>query len=207
MSLDDGFFLILWILDSEGTNMNNNQNIDFYEVLEISPNANSDTIDRVFRFLAQRYHPDHQETGDKKKFTQIVKAHEVLRDPEARAQYDFQYKKTSRYQWRLVEEAGQIDNFKNDEIIQARILSVLYIKRKRNIHNPGSGILELERLIGCPIEILDFHLWYLREKGWLCRLENGLLAITADGVDKSLAAHHEIRTDKLLTDQRETIQL
>ena len=26
---------------------------DFYEILEISPNANSETIDRIFRYLAQ----------------------------------------------------------------------------------------------------------------------------------------------------------
>ena len=28
---------------------------DYYEALEISPNANADTIERVFRYLAQRY--------------------------------------------------------------------------------------------------------------------------------------------------------
>ena len=181
--------------------------VDFYEVLEISPNANADTIDRVFRFLAQRFHPDHAETGNTEKFTQIVKAHETLRDPERRAKYDLHYKKSSSYQWGLVEEAGHADSFENDEIIQARILSILYIKRKRNIHNSGSGNLELERLTGCPNEMLEFHLWYLREKGWICRLEDGLLAITADGVDKSLSDHHEQRADKLLTDQRQTIHL
>ena len=187
--------------------MSDNQVADYYEILEISPNANSETIDRVFRFLAQRYHPDHTETGDVEKFTQIVKAHETLRDPEARVAYDIHHKKTSEYHWNLVEEAGDMDSFENDEVIQSRVLSVMYTKRKRNRHNPGIGNLEIERLTGCPGEILDFHLWYLREKGWLCRLENGLLAITADGVDKSLSEHHERRTEKLLTDQRETIHL
>jgi curved DNA-binding protein CbpA len=32
--------------------------IDYYEILEISPNANSGTIDRIFRHLAQRCHPE-----------------------------------------------------------------------------------------------------------------------------------------------------
>lgn len=188
--------------------MSNNQIPDFYEILEISPNASSDTIDRVFRYLAQRYHPDHTETGDVEKFTQIVKAHETLRDPKKRADYDVQHKNSAEFRWSLVEEAVDIDTFDNDEIIQARLLSILYVKRKRNIHNPGSGILELEKLTGCPTELLDFHLWYLREKGWVHRLENGLLAITADGVDKSLANHHHPQhTEKLLTDQREAIHL
>lgn len=146
--------------------MSDNQVADYYEILEISPNANSETIDRVFRFLAQRYHPDHTETGDVEKFTQIVKAHETLRDPEARVAYDIHHKKTSEYHWNLVEEAGDMDSFENDEVIQSRVLSVMYTKRKRNRHNPGIGNLEIERLTGCPSEILDFHLWYLREKGW-----------------------------------------
>jgi hypothetical protein len=30
------------------------------------------------------------------------------------------------------------------------------------------------------------HVWYLKENGWLQRLENGMLAITASGVDRAL---------------------
>jgi curved DNA-binding protein CbpA len=41
---------------------------DHYEVLEISPNANSETIERIFRYLASRYHPDNQDTGDPSRF-------------------------------------------------------------------------------------------------------------------------------------------
>jgi curved DNA-binding protein CbpA len=187
--------------------MSDKQLPDFYELLEISPNASAATVDRVFRYLAQRFHPDNTETGDVEKFTLIVKAHDTLRDPEKRAAYDIKHKTNSEYHWNLIEDAGEMDNFENDEIIQARVLSIMYMKRKRNIHNPGSGILELERLTGCPNEILDFHLWYLKGKGWVTRMENGLLAITADGVDKSLSDHRTIRTEKLLTDQRETIHL
>ena len=29
--------------------------IDYYEILEISPNANSGTVERMFRYLAQRF--------------------------------------------------------------------------------------------------------------------------------------------------------
>ena len=38
--------------------------IDYYEVLQISPNAEPETIQRVYRLLAQRYHPDNQDTGN-----------------------------------------------------------------------------------------------------------------------------------------------
>jgi curved DNA-binding protein CbpA len=37
---------------------------DYYEILDISPNANSETIERLFRYLAPRYHPANNDTGD-----------------------------------------------------------------------------------------------------------------------------------------------
>ena len=58
---------------------------DFYEVLQISPNADPDTIHRVYRLLAQRFHPDNQETGDPARFRQITEAYQVLSDAEQRA--------------------------------------------------------------------------------------------------------------------------
>ncbi|MGJ0514926.1 MAG: DnaJ domain-containing protein [Methylomicrobium sp.] len=175
--------------------------IDYYEILEISPNANTETIDRIFRYLAQRYHPDNQDTGDHLRFSEIVRAHDTLRDPVKRAKYDIQHKSHAELRSKIVEEASDPGNIEQDVEIQEKILSMLYLKRRRNIHNPGIGNLELERLSGCPHEHLEFHLWYLKEKGWICRLENGMLAITVEGVDR---ANSEVKSNagtKLLTDQ------
>ena len=44
--------------------MQNKEFQDHYEVLEVSPNANSETIERIFRYLATRYHPDACKTND-----------------------------------------------------------------------------------------------------------------------------------------------
>jgi curved DNA-binding protein CbpA len=159
--------------------------VDYYEILEISPNANIETIDRVFRYLAQRYHPDNQDTGDHQRFSEIVRAHDTLRDSLKRASYDIQYKNHVELRSRLAEEADDPRNIEQDVDIQDRLLSILYMKRRRNIHNPGLGNLELERLSGCPREHLEFHLWYLKEKGWIARMENGTLAITVEGVDRA----------------------
>jgi hypothetical protein len=60
------------------------------------------------------------------------------------------------------------------------------------------GIVELERLLGCPQEHLEFHVWYLKEKGWLVRLENGKLAISSDGIDKVVEGDLMLRKDRLL---------
>jgi hypothetical protein len=49
---------------------------------------------------------------------------------------------------------------------------------------PGMGELELARLLGSPPELIAFHLWYLKAKGWVERLESGYFAISASGVDQ-----------------------
>ena len=178
--------------------------IDYYEILEISPNANSGTIDRMFRYLAQRYHPDNQDTGDRLRFDVIVEAYNTLKDPVKRAQYDIQHKNHSAFRWKLVEEASDSKGIERDVDIQNKLLSILYVKRRQNISDPGIGDLELERLLGCPAEHLEFHIWYLKEKGWIERTENGMLAITVEGVDRANSEHHRKTANKLLTDQSRT---
>jgi len=173
--------------------------IDYYENLEISPNADAETIDRIFRYLAERYHPGNQSTGDHMRYRDIVRAHETLSDPSRRAQYDIQHKNNSDYRLKLAEEASDPENIEHDVDIQEKLLAILYAKRRRNIENPGIGNLDLERLSGCPREHLEFHLWYLKEKGWIGRLENGMIAITADGVDYANAESQRESTIKLLT--------
>ena len=57
--------------------------VDYYELLQISPNAEPDTIHRVFRIMAARYHPDNKETGNSEKFFLLTKAYAVVSDPAA----------------------------------------------------------------------------------------------------------------------------
>ena len=178
--------------------------IDYYEILEISPNANSGTIERMFRYLAQRYHPDNQDTGDRLRFDVIVEANDTLRDPVKRAQYDIQYKNRSSFRSKLAEEANDSKGIERDVDIQNKLLSILYVKRRQNISDPGVGPHELERLLGCPAEHLQFHVWYLKEKGWIARTEDGMLAITVEGVDRANSEHHRKTANKLLTDQGHT---
>ncbi|MER9455181.1 J domain-containing protein, partial [Mesorhizobium sp. M0478] len=61
-----------------------------------------------------------------------------------------------------------------------------------DVGNPGIGDVEIERLLGCPPEHLEFHLWYMKAKGWIARIENGTIAITVEGVDR---ADSELRRD------------
>lgn len=171
---------------------------DFYELLEISPNANSETIERIFRYFAMRYHPDNQETGDAARFNEIMEAHNTLKDPVKRAAYDIQYRGRSHIRREIVREASSSESMERDVIIQARLLSLLYARRRLDVNNSGMGDSELETLSGCPREHLEFHLWYLKAKGLIAKTENGTYAITVEGVDSVNAEHRREPASNLL---------
>jgi len=156
---------------------------DYYEVLQLSPHADSETVERVFRHLAKRFHPDNGETGDAERFSAVVEAHRVLGDPERRAAYDAGYSKLQEQQWQLFDQASAVGGVEGDRRVRLGILTVLYQARRRDVDRPGVGILDLERILGCPQDHMRFHLWYMKEKGWVNRQDNGLLAVTATGVD------------------------
>jgi curved DNA-binding protein CbpA len=180
--------------------------VDYYETLELSPNAEPRTIERVFRHLASCYHPDNKETGDRTRFDSVIEAYSVLRDPEKRAAYDVHYKSNSKLRWHLAEEAVNGSGRDRDVDIQNRLLTVLYAKRRRDIREPGIGDFELERLLDRPAEHLAFHFWYLKEKGWIAKTENGTIAITVEGVDRMQTEHHAVDNRKQLADQSQRAQ-
>jgi len=68
--------------------MPDNGFIDYYELLQISPNAEAETIQRVYKLLAARHHPDNTETGNLDKFLLLKRAFETLTTPGLRAEYD-----------------------------------------------------------------------------------------------------------------------
>ena len=63
---------------------------DYYELLEVSRDADGETIKKSYRRLAMKYHPDRN-PGDKEaetKFKEINEAYDVLKDSQKRAAYD-----------------------------------------------------------------------------------------------------------------------
>jgi curved DNA-binding protein len=166
--------------------MTANQLPDHYEILQVSPRADRETIERVFRHLAKRYHPDNRDSGNTEVFTRIVEANRVLSDPEERARYDLAYEQLKAAQWRIFDQETTHSEIAADSRIRDAILALLYVARRNDCMNPGIGALELERTLGCPETLMEFHVWYLREQGLIKRDESGGLAITAAGVDRVL---------------------
>ena len=157
---------------------------DYYEVLQISPNAEPETIHRVYRLLAQRFHPDNNESGNEARFRQIVEAYRVLGDPEERARYDVVHATLNQERWRFVSSSGRTDNeFESEQLIRLVILELLYSRRRTELESPGLSLLDLEALTGRAREHLEFTIWYLTQKKLVTRSDGSVLVITVDGVE------------------------
>mgnify|MGYP005834125237 FL=1 len=63
---------------------------DYYQVLGVSRNASQAEIQKAYRELARKYHPDlnPKDKEAKKKFQEVQEAFEVLNDPKKREMYD-----------------------------------------------------------------------------------------------------------------------
>jgi curved DNA-binding protein CbpA len=184
--------------------MEQNTFIDYYEDLQISPIADQETVERVYRLLAKRYHPDNQLTGDIEKFDIITKAYKVLYDPEKRAAYDVGYSDKKNLLWKTLSGNPHGGEYEDDKQLRKSILSVLYVERRQNVSNSGIGLWHLEKLLGWPEKILAFHIWYLKEKNWIERTDTGGFAITAEGVDEIENDVLILRKDRLLSQSTET---
>lgn len=159
-----------------------------YDMLQLSPKADPDTIHRVFRMLAQRYHPDNPETGDTETFQLIAAAYQTLSDPEKRAAYDVQRTATRETRWRVFGNAGSTHGAEGQRHKRRGILSVLYTKCIHDLQQPSMAIRDMEDLLGIPREHLEFSLWYLKERGFVTRGDNGRFTITITGVDEAESA-------------------
>ena len=176
------------------------EELDCYEIMQLSPNADVDTIQRVYRILAQRYHPDSLETGNKEIFLKLCEAHRTLGDPERRTGYDARYLETQQLHWKIFDRVESANGPEAEQLKRQGILELLYAK---TIHDPERAtmtVFEFEQLLGCPREHLAASLWFLRGKDYVKRGDNGRFAITVAGFDEveSRALPSKNRKQRLL---------
>jgi curved DNA-binding protein CbpA len=156
---------------------------DYYEFLQISRNAEDETIHRVYRFLATRLHPDNPETGDVEKFLLLKQAYEVLSNPTFRAEYDATRQKEASQEVPLSTTIDFMDNMEGELNRRLAVLAVLYIHRRTSPYSPEVSLLEVEKRLGFPRDYLEFASWYLRNKGFIIRADNSDFTLTVAGVD------------------------
>ena len=181
------------------------KNLDYYEFLQISPNADSDTVHRVYRFLAARFHPDNPVSGDPEKFFQLKSAYDVLSNPDSRAEYDASYNRQIPERTPLSTTIDFMDQLEGELNRRLAVLAVLYYRRRNNPYSPEVSLAEIEKQMGFPRDYLDFTTWYLLKKGYITRADNSDFTLTAEGVDfvETQRVHIPL-LNKMLTSGSET---
>ena len=157
--------------------------IDYYEMLQISPNAQIDTINRVYKLLAQRFHPDNPESGDTERFLKLQAAYSVLSNAERKLEYDEDRRRFYEHPMEVFGMKEFSDGIEGEANRRMGILCLLYNKRRTEPEEAGMSILQMETLMAFPREHLLFTLWYLRHKGLVEFNLNSEYEITAEGID------------------------
>jgi len=158
---------------------------DCYEIMQLSPNADNETIERVYRILAQRFHPDNAQTGNYELFLQLTQAHQTLSDPVKRASYDARHREVRKTQWQLFDSSMIANGREGEKRKREGILSLLYAKTLQNPQHAGISLRAFEDFLGCPREHLEAALWYLKGKGFITRTDSGRFAITVPGFEEA----------------------
>lgn len=160
-----------------------NREANYYEILQINRSADAETVHRVYRFLAARYHPDNPGTGNTEQFLLLREAYDILSDPERRMRYDAAREKQDDVPLPVFGHRDFVQGTEQEANRRAGVLSLLYRRRRTSEARPGLSMLDLEKLMAIPREYLEFTLWYLRSKGYAALEGNSDLTITITGVD------------------------
>ena len=165
--------------------------VNLYELLDVDPACSFRELETAWHELAKKYHPDNAATGDVAIFTEIVGAYRVLKNPETRGEYD--RKHFPNLKARPVDAAVDISGLMDDKTasddaeMHDRILISLYRRRRENPSEPGILQWLLQEKLECPEAQFEFHVWYLKSKGFIEVTESSALAITIAGVDEVIS--------------------
>ncbi|MCB1021331.1 MAG: J domain-containing protein [Acidobacteria bacterium] len=174
---------------------------DYYAVLEVSPTATSDTISRVYRALAHRFHPDNAETGDPEQFSKITEAYSVLSNSTKRAAYDVKYESAKALRWKIFETPDQAKGVEAEKAKRNGILGVLYRRLLATPWKPEVMRRHIEELLGCPSEQLEASFWYLIQKKFIVQGDGGSYRITHDGMDAFEASGAHSQPERALLEE------
>jgi hypothetical protein len=188
------YLLGLQFLARTSTVITDSAEPDHYEILRLSPSADGESISRVYRTLAKRFHPDNNETADAQAFLRVNQAWRILSDPHKRARYDEERAQTPGKPRFRLRSKEFFQGLKGEQNRRIAILCLLYRKRTIDYQFPAMSMLEIEKLTGFTREEIGFALWYLREKQMATMTDDTKFCICAAGVDyvESSQGHPEL---------------
>src|SRR5215469_10136877 len=157
--------------------------VNYYDLFQINPRAEIETIERVYRILAARYHPDNLQSGDSERFRLLTEAYEVLSSPVRRNEYDRMLESSQGSPLSIFLGKEFTDGIDAEAKIRVGVLCLLYSKRRANPDFAALSLLDMENIMAFPRERLLFALWYLRAKRYVVQDDRSSFIISAEGVD------------------------
>jgi curved DNA-binding protein CbpA len=157
--------------------------INYYDLMQINPRAEIETVQRVYRILAARYDPRNPQTGDPERFRMLTEAYEVLSNPVKRSEYDRWLESSQGSPLSIFLGKEFTDGIDAEAKIRVGVLCLLYSKRRANPDFAALSLLDMENLMAFPRERLLFAIWYLRAKRYVMQDDRSSFIITAEGVD------------------------
>lgn len=156
---------------------------DHYAVLGVETNADSETIQRAYSKLAQKYNPKTSATGDAEMFEAVNAAYETLTDPELRAVFDKLKGTSSGDSGPAFSGAAFFDALGREAIRRTAMLCVLYDRRLTHPTAPSLSMRHLEVIVEATAAELSSAMWYLKQRGLVASDDKSSLQITVDGMD------------------------
>lgn len=112
---------------------------NYYEILEVNKNASPEIIEKAYKTLVKKYHPDLQKNNLKniyeEKIKKINEAYDILSNPEKRKKYDLNLKNTEISSEEFKNLINENNNLKNELNYLKNDLNNQKNKNTENINN------------------------------------------------------------------------
>lgn len=106
-------------------------NKNYYDILQVNQNASPEIIEKAYKTLAKKYHPDLQPEENKKQAEEILKdineAYEILSNPISKVDYDNTLKE------RYVSEEDYESLYNQNEALKSKLNNIY--QQEKNINN------------------------------------------------------------------------
>lgn len=122
---------------------------NYYEILEVDQKASKEVIEKAYKVLAKKYHPDLQEEKNKKRAEEKIKnlneAYEILSDENKKAKYDEKLKQMKEEERKKVEQhneyinnikgvySNQYNNYKKEQELSKEANNILKKEYKKEL--------------------------------------------------------------------------
>lgn len=138
---------------------------NYYEILQVNKNASNEIIEKAYKILVKKYHPDLQKNNSKKEYEEKIKkineAYEILSDSEKRKNYDIFLKNNEI----SIEEYNKIYN---ENIILKNEINYLknnYIQLQNNYNHFNNNFLNnINKNINTPKNNINYNYYKPKNK-------------------------------------------